>query len=88
LDDRITIKKLFCRLKRRLFRKSNKAYLKHIELLAKEVVDAASDEFEVYIDVPKSNLEKKITKLAKELRYTHEHDDGCCGKENCWTIDK
>lgn len=60
----------------------NEEYLKLVEALAKEVVAAAveEDSFEVFANGPKTELQDKITKLARQLKYRHEHNDGCgCG---------
>ncbi|HEY5267676.1 MAG TPA: hypothetical protein VII94_00910 [Candidatus Saccharimonadales bacterium] len=61
-----------------------KDYLKTIELLAKEVVSAALDEnsFEVFGYGPKTELQKKISEMARQLKYKHEHSDGCCSTED------
>lgn len=57
----------------------SEAYLKLIESLAKDVVAAAisEDSFEVFADGPKTELQQKITEMARHLKYRHEHDDGC-----------
>lgn len=57
----------------------NEEYLKLIESLAKEVVAAAvaEDSFEVFANGYKTNLQWKITELARQLKYRHEHNDGC-----------
>ena len=59
-------------------------YLKLIESLAKEVVSAAieEDSFEVFADGDKTELQSKITELARHLKYKHEHSDGCCGRSS------
>lgn len=60
----------------------NEEYLKLIETLAKEVVTAAieEDSFEVFAHGHKTNLQFKISELARQLKYRHEHNDGCgCG---------
>jgi hypothetical protein len=59
---------------------SREKYLAEIERLAKAVVDAAISEktFEVFLDEgEKTALQKSITELAQNLRYTHDTSDGC-----------
>lgn len=62
---------------------SKEEYLQMIELLAKEVVSAAikEDSFEIFLDGSKTDLQQKITELARQLRYTHEKCD-CCLTED------
>jgi hypothetical protein len=56
------------------------SYLKKIETLAKNIITKALDEntFEVFLpDGDKTDLQKAISDLAQELRYTHYKNDGC-----------
>lgn len=62
-------------------RMSHEEYLAVIEVLAKQVIHEAieANEFEVFADGDgaKTPLQLSITILARVLRYTHEHGDGC-----------
>lgn len=59
-------------------------YLRKIEALAKSVVAEAIEEgsFEVFIlDEGMTPFQQSVSLLARELKYKHTHNDGCCTHE-------
>lgn len=55
-------------------------YLTEIERLAKAVCEqAAAEAWLTYLpeDAHQTPLQRSINELARTLRYTHKHDDGC-----------
>ncbi|UBU14104.1 hypothetical protein [Nonomuraea gerenzanensis] len=59
---------------------SETEYLRHIELLARDVIDAAHEEGWLTYDrdaTPATSLHRAVNELARQIRHYHFSGDGC-----------